>query len=246
MNVAPLIPPSNALRIAMSDIQHPSPDLLNFLGDTQIFQGLSREHLTAIAQLARPQSYGKGDTIFHQGDEGSGFFVVQSGRIKVFKLSASGREQILHIFGAGDHIAEVPAFDGKCFPASATALGKTHVLFFPRQYFLTLLEQNPTLTLNMLKSFARHMRRFSKLVDNLSLKEVPGRLAAYLLQLSAQANHAPDVTLDLNKGQLAAMLGTIPETLSRVFYKLSQDGVIAVEGSTITLIDRDKLQQLAE
>lgn len=235
---------------AMSDSQHPFSDLLDFLGNTQIFQGLSQEQLAAIAQLARPQSYGKGDIIFHQGDEGNGFFIVQSGRIKVFQLSTSGREQILHIFGPGDHLAEVPALDGKSFPASAAALEPTDVLFFPRQFFLSLLEQNPTLTINMLRSFARHMRRFSHLVDNLSLKEVPGRLATYLLQLSKHGNNSDEasheIELDLNKGQLAAMLGTIPETLSRVFYKLSQDGVIAVEGSKITILDRDKLEQLAE
>lgn len=230
----------------MSDTVHPFSGLLDFLGNTQIFQGLPREQLAALAQLARPRSYRKGELIFQQGDEGSGFFIVQSGRIKVFKLSANGREQILHIFGIGDHFAEVPAFDGKCFPASAAALESTEVLFFPRQFFLELLEQNPTLAINMLRSFARHLRRFSHLVDDLSLREIPGRLAAYLLKLSDQADNAHQVELDVNKGQLAAMLGTIPETLSRVFYKLSQDGVIAIEGAKITLLDRNSLQQLAE
>jgi len=161
-------------------------------------------------------------------------------------LSASGREQILHIFGEGDHFAEVPAFDGKPFPASAAALEPTHVLFFPRQFFFTLLEQNPVLTINMLKSFARHTRRLSLLVDQLSLHEVPGRLAIYLLQLSERSKKGDRIELDLNKGQLAAMLGTIPETLSRVFYKLSREGIITVEGTTITLLDRETLQHLAE
>lgn len=230
----------------MQDNHHPFSELLAFLGSTQLFEGLSREELAAIAQLARQQSYGKGDIIFHQGDEGNGFYIIQSGRIKVFQLSASGREQILHIFGEGDHFAEVPAFDGKPFPASAAALEPANVLFFPRQFFFTLLEQNPVLTINMLKSFARHARRFSHLVDHLSLHEVPGRLAIYLLQLSERSQQANSVVLDLNKGQLAAMLGTIPETLSRVFYKLSREGIIAVDGSTITLLDRETLQQLAE
>ena len=229
----------------MSDPIHPFSDLLNFLGDTQIFQGLPQAQLAALAQLARAESYGKGDFIFHQGDDGSGFFIVQSGRIKVFQLSASGREQILHIFGPGDHFAEVPAFDGKCFPASAAALEKTELLFFPHQLFLELLERNPTLAINMLKSFARHLRRFSGLVDNLSLREVPGRLAAYLLtQCNQSDTHLVELTL--NKGQLAAMLGTIPETLSRVFHKLSHDEIIKMDGSKITVLDRDRLRQMAQ
>jgi CRP-like cAMP-binding protein len=222
----------------------PFSDLLEFLGSTQLFEGLPPEQLAAIAQIAHPVSYLKGEFLFHQGDEGSGFYVVQAGRVKVFKMSKSGKEQILHIFGPGDHIAEVPAFDGKSFPASAAALDSTEVLFFPRAFFLQLLEQNPTLAINMLKSFARHMRRFSQLIDNLSLREVPGRLATYLLTLSTQADNADIVELDLNKGQIAAMLGTIPETLSRVLYKLSRDGVIEVDGNRIRLIDRDRLQNL--
>ncbi len=220
--------------------------LLACLGAAQLFQGLSQDELWALAQIAQLQIYAKGESLFHQGDAGIGFFVIQTGRIKVFQLSATGREQILHIFAEGDHFAEVPALDGQPFPASAAALDPTQVLLFPRQAFLDLLYHNPTLSINLLKSFARHLRRFSRLVDNLSLREVPGRLAAYLLALSEQAHNSHQIELDINKGHLAALLGTIPETLSRVFYKLTQDGVIDVEGSTIRLLDLTRLQQLAE
>ncbi|NER85046.1 MAG: Crp/Fnr family transcriptional regulator [Leptolyngbya sp. SIO1D8] len=230
----------------MSEPLHPFSDLLDFLGKTQIFQGLPPEQLAVLVQLARAQSYDKGESIFHQGEGSSGFFIVRSGQIKVFKLSASGREQILHVFSTGDHFAEVPAFDGQCFPASAAALEKTDVLFFPRQLFLELLEKHPALAINMLKSFARHLRRFSNLVDNLSLREVPGRLAAYLLTLCDQTDTLDQIELPLNKGQLAATLGTIPETLSRVFHKLSRDNIIQMEGSRITVLDRERLRRMAE
>ena len=211
-----------------------------------MFQGLPQEQLAAIVQLARLQRYDTGDNIFQQGDEGRGFFVVRSGRAKVFQVGVNGREQILHIFAAGAHFAEVPAFDGKCFPASAAALEKTELLFFPRQFFLELLQQNPDLAVNLLKSFARHLRRFSNLVDNLSLKGVPERLAVYLLNLSDRNDSALQVELDLSKGQLAAMLGTVPETLSRALLKLGKEGVILVEGSKVTLRNLDALRQLAE
>jgi CRP/FNR family transcriptional regulator len=163
----------------------------------------------------------------------------------VFKLSTDGKEQILHIFGRGDHFAEVPALDGECFPASAEAIEKSEVLFFPRQSFLQLLEQQPLLAINMLKSFARHLRHFSHLVDNLALREVPGRLATYLLSLSEQVGRAETVELDLPKGQLAARLGTIPETLSRVFSKLSREGLIEMDGFRVKLLDLKRLHQLA-
>ena len=230
----------------MSASAHPLPNLVNFLGDTQIFQGLPPNQLSALAQISHRQSYAKGESIFHQGDESRGFFIVQSGRIKVFQLSVSGREQILHVFAPKDHFAEVSAFDGLCFPASAAALEKAVVLFFPRQRFLALLEQNPTLAINMLKSFARHLRRFSNLVDNLSLREVPGRLAAYLLTISRQLDDADQIELTLNKGQLASTLGTIPETLSRVFHRLSHDGIIQIEGAKVTVLDRESLHRMAQ
>ncbi len=219
--------------------------LAQFLGETMMFEGLPAEQLQELAQVAIAQSYHKGEMIFHQGDDGNGFFLVQSGRVKVFKLSTDGREQILHIFAEGDHFAEVPALDGDCFPASAAALETTTVLFFPRQAFLNLLEQRPTLAINLLKSFARHLRHFSHLVDSLVLREIPARLATYLLDLSEQANQANTVELDLPKGQLAARLGTIPETLSRVLAKLSREGLIQVEGAKVKLCDRDRLTQLA-
>lgn len=223
----------------------PAPSLIEFLSQTMIFQGLPSEQLAELANLAIEQSHKKGEILFHQGDEGNGFFVVRSGRIKVFKLSADGKEQILHIFSEGDHFAEVPALDGECLPASAAALEKSVVLFFPRQSFLQLLEQRPTLAINLLKSFARHLRHFSHLVDNLALREVPARLASYLLNLSEQTSNPERVQLDLPKGQLAARLGTIPETLSRVFAKLSSEGLIEIEGNKVQLLDRTRLNQLA-
>jgi CRP/FNR family transcriptional regulator len=169
--------------------------------------------------------------IFEEGDEGRGFFVVKFGRVKVFKLSTDGKEQILHFFGDGEHFAEVPAFDGQCFPASAAAIEKSELLFFPRTAFLALLEQHPTLAIAMLAVSARHLRRMAQIIENLSFKEVPGRLAVCLLYLSDRNGKGDEVELDMTKTQLAAFLGTIPETLSRVFAKMSQDGLIAIDGS---------------
>lgn len=230
----------------MANSSRPFSELLQGLAKTDMFDGLPPDQLAAIAQIARLQIFDKRETLFHQGDAGNGFYIVQTGRVKVFQLSASGREQILHVFSAGDHFAEVPAFDGKAFPASAEALELTTVLFFPRQLFLALLEQHPLLAVNMLKSATRHLRRFSHLIDDLSLKEVPGRLAVHLLHLSEQANQADQVELNLSKRELASLLGTIPETLSRVLYRLGAEGILVVEGTCIQILDRSALRKLAQ
>ena len=220
-------------------------DLKIFLAQTQLWHGLSSNCIDLVAKIAVPQTYGKGRLIFSEGEAGRGFFIIRSGRVKVFKVSPEGKEQILRVFGAGEHFAEVAALDGQCFPASAAALESTTVLFFPRAAFVDFLQRHPTLAINVLASFARRLRQFTQLIEALSLKAVPSRLAAYLLALSEQANHADTVELDLTKGQLAAVIGTIPETLSRVFLKLSQEGLIELKGSRITLLDRQQLKHLS-
>lgn len=224
----------------------------DFLAQTQFFQGLSPENIQALAKIAIAQTYQKNEVIFWQGDEGRGFFLIVVGRVKVFKLSPEGKEQILHIFGVGEQFAEVPAFDGQCFPASAAAIEPTELLFFPRAALISLLEKYPSLGMQMLGIFARKLRHFTKIIENLSFKEVPGRLASYLLYLNNLQRDNPalniqqnQVKLDITKGQLAALLATIPETLSRVFAKLSQEGLIEIDGAVINLLNLPELKRLS-
>jgi CRP/FNR family transcriptional regulator len=99
--------------------------------------------------------------------------------------------------------------------------------------------------MNMLAELSRRLRQLTRLVEELSLKEVPGRLAAYVLYLSEENNSASDVELDITKGQLASLLGTIPETLSRILGKMSSQGLIAVQGRKLSILDRNTLEDLA-
>lgn len=223
---------------------------LEFLRQTELFESLPDDQIAAIAQIAQVWVYRKGDPIFFEGDPCPGFFVVRSGRVKVFKTSADGKEQILHWFETGDRFADVPAFDGGCYPASAAALVPTELLLFPSSALRTLLQEDATLALNLLAAMSRHLRRFAQLIDALSLKEIPSRLAGYLLQTyDRQQEGNPSKTaaieLDLSKGQLAAFLGTIPETLSRTFAKLVRANLIEIDGARIEIRDREGLARLA-
>lgn len=222
-----------------------SIDIQEFLAQTSLFEDLPASQLAALAKIALKQRYRKGESLFWEGDQEVGFFITITGKIKIFKTSPDGKEQILQIFGPGEHFAEVPAFDGRPFPASGAAIEPSEVLFFPRPAFLKLLEAYPTLAINILATVARHLRRFAQLIEDLSLKEVPGRLAAYLLYLSETTASEDAVELDITKGQLASFLGTIPETLSRVFSKLTGEGILEIKGSTIQLLDRQRLNLLA-
>jgi CRP/FNR family transcriptional regulator, dissimilatory nitrate respiration regulator len=226
-------------------------NLTDWLQTTRIFRGLSLRQLATVAQIAQVKQFKKGESIFQQGSTATGFFVVKTGRVKIFKVSANGKEQIIHLVNVGENFAEVPALDGKYFPASATAIEATETIFFPRMAFLDLLHQYPDIAINMLISLSQHLRNQSKLIEELSFKNVPQRLASYLLILSnrvelAVPNHPNSVDLDLSKSQLAAALGTIPATLSRAFYRLSSEGMINVNGSQIELLDRDRLHKLSQ
>ncbi|HUH66339.1 MAG TPA: Crp/Fnr family transcriptional regulator [Syntrophales bacterium] len=210
-----------------------------------LFEGLSKSQFETLARIATYRSYKKGQTIFSEGDEGMGFYGIVSGRVKIFKLSPDGKEQILHIMETGEIFGEVPVFMGREYPAYAEAHVNCSLLFFPRISFIELIKKDPSLSLNMLALLSQRLRRFAALIEDLSLKEVPGRLAAYLLYQSNRAVNNDQFRLDISKGQLASILGTIPETLSRILGKMGKQGLIKSEGSRITILDRTTLEMIA-
>lgn len=220
--------------------------MLNHIAGVPLFEGLPSEQIEDLAMIVTEQGFTKGEIIFSEGEEANGFYVVIIGRVKIFKLSADGKEQILHLFGPGEPFGEVPVFTGHLFPAHAAAMEESRVFFFPRKSFVDLIKKNPSLALNMLAVLSKRLRRFAALIDDLSLKEVPGRLAAYLLYLSDQNKGAKVLELSVTKAQLASLLGTIPETLSRILGKLSSQGLIETDGRRIRILDHDALRELAE
>lgn len=221
-------------------------DVFDHIAAIPLFQELPEEHQRDLATVAKDQVFKRGQLIFSEGDEGIGFYVIISGQVKIFKLSLEGKEQILHIFGPGEPIGEVAVFTGRRFPANAEALKKSRVFFFPRATFMDLIEKNPSLALNMVAVLSQRLRRFAVLIENLSLKEVPGRLAAYLLYLSRRKEGMDDLRLDIPKGQLASLLGTIPETLSRILTKMVKADMIQLGGGRrIRILEREMLENLA-
>jgi CRP/FNR family transcriptional regulator len=215
------------------------------LSNIPLFKGLPQTQVQDLTRISIDKHFPKGQTVFSEGDEGNGFYVVVYGLVKIFKLSIDGKEQILHIFGPGEPFGEVPVFAGQDFPAHAEAIAESRLLFFPREAFTALISENPSLALNMLALLSMRLRHFTVQVEQLSLKEVPGRLAAYLLYLSDEKGGETSIDLNISKGQLASLLGTIPETLSRIFARMMQQGLIQVEGRRINMTDRSGLEALA-
>jgi CRP/FNR family transcriptional regulator, dissimilatory nitrate respiration regulator len=215
------------------------------IGDIPLFKGLPQNQIAGLAAIATTRTLTKGQIVFSEGDEGTGFYVVLSGRIKIYKLSHEGKEQILHIFGSGEPFGEVAVFAGERFPAHAEAIEKTELLFCPRRAFMGLIRRDPSLAMNILALLSNRLKYFTQLVENLSLKGIPQRLAAYLLYLGDRKEGSATVKLAISKGQLASLLGTIPETLSRILSKLVNQEFIRVQGRDITVVNRKALQELA-
>ncbi len=184
--------------------------------------------------------------IFHEGEKGDGFYMVEQGKIKVFKLSVEGKEQILHIYGPGHTFGEVPVFEGKNFPASSMALEKSVILFLPRVKFVDLITQTPGLGMNLLADLSRRLREFTVQIENLSLKEVPARLAAYILTLSKEQKNEKRVTLPISKAQLSNLIGTTPETVSRILKKMTDASFIEVQTKIIQINNLAGLVELSE
>jgi len=213
---------------------------------SQLFGGLSEEYIAEIEKIAVDKNYNKGDVIFYDGDEGEGFYLVVAGSVSVYKLSPEGKEQILHIVKEGDTIGAVPVFSGKSFPANARAISKSHLLFFDRKKFIQLIANKPSLTMNILALLSARLREFTIQVENLSLKEIPGRLAAYLLYLSQEQGNKDLIKLNISKVQLANLLGTRPESLSRALGNMKSKKLLEERGANIRLINRGLLEELAE
>ena len=210
-----------------------------------LFYGLPDAQIRALEMIIAENSYMKGENIFTEAEPASGFYVVTAGRVKIFKISSEGREQILHIFGPGEVFGEVPVFAGKIFPASAEAMEKSSALFFPRAGLFKLIEKNPSIAMNMLALLSMRLRNFTAMIDDLSLKEVPGRLARHLLYLSEETSGTHELILSTTKGQLASLLGTIPETLSRILTKMTEQEIIESDGKKIVILDQNAVKELA-
>ncbi len=210
-----------------------------------IFSSLPQEYIDKLEGISQSRKYPAGQAIFMENDPGNGFYGIVEGKIKIYKSSPFGKEHILHIFGPGEVFAEVAVFAGINFPANALALEDSTLIFFPRNRFRSLLAENPDLSMNLLSLMSMRLRQMVSKVEELSLKEVPARLAAHLLLLR-QNTDKDKFNLDVNKSQLASLLGTIPETLSRVIRKMKDENIIQTNGSEVVIVDMQGLEDLAE
>jgi CRP/FNR family transcriptional regulator len=219
---------------------------IDVLRKTPLFATLPDDDLRRVADLAVSRRFSKKEAVFREGDRADGFFIVASGKVKVFKLSGEGKEQILHLLEAGQTFAEAVIFEGGGgYPAHAETLTDTELLFLPKRTFIELLERHPNVAIRMLASLSRWLKRMTDLVESLSLKDVETRLVFYLSEEIKARGIPPkdgaEFELPIGKNVLASRLGTVPETFSRTLKKLQDDGLIAVRGKRIRILSAERL-----
>ena len=228
-----------------NSIQNPQ-----FVRDCYLFEGLNEEALQEIGRITSFRTLKKNDSVFLEGDKADGFFFLCHGRVKLYKTSIEGKEQLLHIVYPGETFAEAAIFEGSIYPATAQVMDDSGLLFIDKKGFLLLLKRHPEIGLKMLGNISRYLHHFIRLVEDLSLKEVSSRLAKYFLDVLARdgipSNDWIEFNLDMARSDLAARLGTVRETLSRTLRTLRDKGVIDVEGKRIRILDKNALEQIAE
>lgn len=213
-----------------------------------LFQQVSDEALDAVARRTVIRPLPRGRPLFRRGEPCQGLYVVADGRVRVYRASSDGREQTLHLQGPGQTIAEVPLFDGGPYPASARAEEDSRILYLPLADFQWLYRHHPEVADSVIRELGRRLRRMVQLVEKISLRDVPSRVALTLLEYADQQSQAAtDGEFDLTRTQeeLAAELATTRESVARALSRLRRSGVISQKGSRVRILDMSLLEEIA-
>lgn len=213
------------------------------------FTELSIEELRKITSITKLEKFSKAQLLFSEGDRYTGFYILLKGSVKVFRFSAEGKESIFHLIKPFDSFGDIALFEGGYYAVNAQATSDSVLLFIPRREFLNLLKKDPHLSLKMLESFAKRLRELTNKIEELTTKDIIGRLASFLIdeikKNGTEKLPEPFLKLSVPKKNVAAYLGTITETLSRTFKKLQNEKIIRVSGKNIFIVNLQKLRQLA-
>jgi len=216
------------------------------LKSVPLFAALTDSELASLAIRTSHQSYAPGQLLFAEGDPCAGLYVVASGRVRIFKTSPSGREQVLAVQSPPSSIAELPVFDGGPYPASAAAIEESEFLFISRPHFRAFCLEHPEVALKVLQVVGSRLRRLVGIIEELSFSTVRDRLVSWLLrQAKTEGRPAGEglvFTLGIGHQELAARIGTVRELVSRNIARLEAQGFLKVEGHEVFIADVEGLE----
>jgi CRP/FNR family transcriptional regulator, cyclic AMP receptor protein len=224
----------------MADVK---PNVSVILKEAALFAALTDRELESLVARTVVRSYTAGELLFSEGDPCAGLYLIASGRVRIYKASPSGREQVLAVEGRGASIAELPVFDGGNYPASAAALEPADLLFISRKDFRNVCLQHPEVALKVLQVVGGRLRRLVGIIEELSFTTVRHRLISWLLrQAKTQGDRGPVVLLSPSQQELASQIGTVRELVSRNLARLQAQGLIRMNGREVTILDEAGLK----
>ncbi len=224
-------------------------DRLEALRRTALFGGLDEAHLRELAEVAVERRIRRDEVLFLAGDEAAGLFVIAEGSLRAYREGLDGREQVIHVERAGATIAELPVFDDKPYPSNVAADEDSILLFIDKRSVLSLCLTHPQIALAATRLLAGRLRRCAELVEALSLHEVDQRMAQWILNEARIRGKKFDqdliLELVLTNQQIAARIGTVREVVSRALNRLQTNGLIDLNGRSITIRDLHALEIFA-
>lgn len=208
-----------------------------------IFHSLTHEEMDEVARIAQAVTFQRGDQIYAMGDHPDSLFVIHTGRVKVYRLSDTGKEQVLRVLGPGDFLGELSLFSHTPMSDFSEALEEGTMCLIAGDRLRGLMGRYPQIAFKILEELSRRLERTEQLLENISLHSAERRLAAALLEMS---EGSLEIRLSLSKGDLASQLGMTQETLSRRLTAFEGLGLIEQVGQrSIRLLDREELERIA-
>nr|BBH93912.1 Crp/Fnr family transcriptional regulator [Thermogemmatispora argillosa] len=209
-----------------------------------MFASLEAEDLARVAAVTRERRYARGELIIMEGDRGGALYYVQSGLVKVFKLSPDGKEQVLRLISAGYTFNDVPALDGGPNPANVAALEPSTIYIIGREELRRLIRERPAVAEGVIAALALALRHLVGLVEDLSFRHVTARVARILLE-QEQALAEGRQARRLTQQEMAALAGTAREVVGRALKELEAAGAISARQGRVLIVNQERLRLLA-
>ena len=214
---------------------------MEILKEVPLFSGLSEEQLRKIREIALTKNYYKGEVIFNPGEKGEYFFILKSGKVKVFK-TAKGKEQIIKVFDRPALFGEAASFTGKNFPAWAEAIENSEILIIPRKKFIHLIKEDPEIGMNLLSIMAQRLIHLTNVIESLSLKNALSKVSSYILR---KCEETENLEIPFSTSMASMELGLTKETVSRMLGKLRKLGIIEKSKNKIRIRNKKALKDIA-
>jgi CRP-like cAMP-binding protein len=206
-------------------------EIVDILENIDFFKGVSKKNRQALASICIPKTLRKNEVLFSEGDVGLSLYILVTGSIRVFKSAPNGRDTIIKVIQPGELFAEVILFEQETYPASAAAVRTSTVYVLPKRQFHGLLDA-PDFRNDFILMLMKKQRYLAGKLHELSSLDVEERFVRFLLEQYGQKN---EYYIPLSKKDIAAAIGTIPETLSRLLARMQREGKLSVKGKSISM-----------